>query len=126
MTSPGPRLRVALALLATLSLPSIAVAQTKPNVILVMSDDLGWGDVGFNGSTIARTPHLDEMAAHALRFTRFYAAAPVCSPTRGSAITGRHPYRYGVRFANVGHMRAEEVTLAEALRAQGYATGFFG
>jgi arylsulfatase A-like enzyme len=128
---PGPLvrstpLRTSLALLAFLSLPSIAGSREKPNVILVMSDDLGWGDVGFNGSSLAKTPHLDEMAANALRFNRFYAAAPVCSPTRGSAITGRHPYRYGVRFANVGHLREEEVTLADALRGRGYTTGFFG
>jgi arylsulfatase A-like enzyme len=126
MTSAKAPLRICLPLLAALSLPSISFAQEKPNVILVMSDDLGWGDVGFNGSTISKTPHLDEMAASGLRFTRFYAAAPVCSPTRGSALTGRHPYRYGIWFANTGHMKREEITLAEALRGHGYATGFFG
>jgi arylsulfatase A-like enzyme len=91
-----------------------------------MADDLGWGDPGFNGNTVIRTPHLDAMAAAGLRFTRFYAAAPVCSPTRGSCLTGRHPYRYGVFFANDGHLRDREVTLAEVLQAQGYATGHFG
>jgi arylsulfatase A-like enzyme len=103
-----------------------AASDDKPNVILVMCDDLGWGDVGFNGSKICKTPHLDEMAASSLRFTRFYAAAPVCSPTRGSAITGRHPYRYGIPFANRGHMKKQEITLAEALKTQGYTTGHFG
>ncbi len=103
-----------------------AAADGKPNVILVMCDDLGWGDVGFNGSQVCKTPHLDEMAASSLRFTRFYAAAPVCSPTRGSAITGRHPYRYGIPFANRGHMKEQEVTLAEALKTQGYTSGHFG
>ncbi len=99
---------------------------SKPNVILCMCDDLGWGDVGFNGSKIAKTPHLDAMAAKSLKFTRFYAGAPVCSPTRGSAITGRHPFRYGITFANTGHMKKQEVTLAEAVKTQGYATGHFG
>ncbi len=105
---------------------AVAASGNKPNVILVMCDDLGWGDVGFNGSQICKTPHLDEMAANSLRFTRFYSAAPVCSPTRGSAMTGRHPYRYGIFFANRGHMKKQEVTLAEALKTQGYVTGHFG
>ena len=98
----------------------------RPNIILCMCDDLGWGDTGFNGNKIIRTPHLDEMARHSLKFQRFYAAAPVCSPTRGSAITGRHPYRYGIHFANVGHMKKQEQTLAEILKAEGYMTGHFG
>lgn len=98
----------------------------KPNVILCMADDLGWGDTGFNGNSIIKTPHLDAMAKAGLRFSRFYSAAPVCSPTRGSCLTGRHPYRYGVFFANVGRMPKQEITLAEALKTQGYATGHFG
>ena len=98
----------------------------RPNVILCMADDLGWGDVGFNGGRIIKTPHLDEMAADSLRFTRFYSGAPVCSPTRGSCLTGRHPYRYGIFGANSGHVRKQEVTLAEAVKTQGYATGHFG
>ncbi len=97
-----------------------------PNVILLMADDLGWGDVGFNGNEVIRTPHLDAMAASGMRFTRFYAQAPVCSPTRGSCLTGRHPFRYGVFGANVGHLPAEEHTLAELLAERGYATGHFG
>ena len=104
----------------------LLVAAEKPNIILVMCDDLGWGDVGFNGNKIIRTPHLDAMAKNSLRFERFYAAAPVCSPTRGSCLTGRHPYRYGVYFANTGHMKTEELTLAELLKKHGYTTGHFG
>ncbi|MBP85441.1 MAG: N-acetylgalactosamine 6-sulfate sulfatase [Planctomycetaceae bacterium] len=103
-----------------------AAAAERPNIILMMCDDLGWGDVGFNGGKIIQTPHLDEMAKAGLRFERFYAAAPVCSPTRGSCITGRHPYRYGVFFANVGHMQEKELTLAELLKEHGYTTGHFG
>lgn len=112
------------------SLPSswlrAAGGTSKPNIILCMADDLGWGDPGFNGNRVIQTPHLDAMAGAGLRFTRFYSAAPVCSPTRGSCLTGRHPYRYGVFFANVGHLRREEITLAEALKTQGYTTGHFG
>ena len=99
---------------------------SPPNVILVMADDLGWGDVGFNGNEIIETPHLDEMAAAGIQLNRFYAAAPVCSPTRGSCLTGRHPYRYGIFSANTGHMLPPEQTLAELLRDHGYATGHFG
>ncbi len=126
MSTPKTPRRLSLALLAALSLPSVAAAPAKPNIILVMCDDLGWGDVGFNGSRICKTPHLDAMAAHALKFNRFYSAAPVCSPTRGSVITGRHPFRYGIWTANTGRMKKEEVTLAEALGTQGYTTGHFG
>jgi len=97
-----------------------------PNVVLLMTDDQGWGDVKYNGHESLQTPNLDAMAASSLRFERFYAAAPVCSPTRGSCMTGRHPFRYGVFGANAGHMRAEEVTIAEALRASGFTTGHFG
>ncbi len=99
---------------------------TYPNVILCMSDDQGWGDVGYNGHPVLRTPHLDQMAEEGVRFDRFYATTPVCSPTRGGFLTGRHPYRYGIRFANIGKMKAEEVTLPEVLREHGYRTGHFG
>ena len=103
-----------------------AEAADRPNVVLVMCDDLGWGDVGFNGNEIIQTPHLDEMAASGMTFNRFYAASAVCSPTRGSVVTGRHPYRYGIETANKGHMLPRELTLAELLKEQGYATGHFG
>ena len=97
-----------------------------PNVVLVMADDLGWGDTGYNGHPLLSTPNLDAMSAAGVRFDRFYAGAPVCSPTRGSCLTGRHPYRYGVTGANQGHLRAEETSLAEVLHEAGYATGHFG
>ena len=106
-------------ILASLLLGLVSIttqAADKPNVILIMCDDLGWGDVGFNGNKTIRTPHLDAMAKAGLKFNRFYAAAPVCSPTRGSCVTGRHPYRYGIPFANSGHMKPEELTLAELLK----------
>jgi len=105
---------------------SRTVPKDRPNVILAMTDDQGWGDTGYNGHKVLKTPALDAMARSGLRFNRFYSGAPVCSPTRGSAMTGRHPYRYGITFANVGHMPPDEVTLAEALKTQGYVTGHFG
>ncbi|MEZ5366192.1 MAG: sulfatase-like hydrolase/transferase, partial [Bryobacterales bacterium] len=110
---------------AALSAPAQASPE-HPNIILCMADDQGWGDTGYNGHPFLQTPNLDAMSRAGLRFDRFYAGAPVCSPTRGSALTGRHPYRYGIYTANAGHMRKQEVTLAEALKTQGYSTGHFG
>ena len=91
-----------------------------------MSDDQGWGDVGFNGNKDIITPNLDAMAADGVRFDRFYTASPICSPTRGSCLTGRFPYRFGILAAHTAGMRVGEYTIAEALRSEGYATGFFG
>jgi len=123
-------LRCAAGSAVAMALPSAIFSRTsgadRPNVILCMTDDLGWGDVGFNGNSIIKTPNLDAAAKAGLVFRRFYSGALVCSPTRGSCLTGRHPYRYGIFFANVGHMRKNEITLAEALKTRGYATGHFG
>ena len=99
----------------------------RPNVVRLMPDDMGWGDPRcFNADSPIRTPNIDAMAAAGLKFNRFYAAAPVCSPTRGACLTARHPFRYGVTSANVGHMKPEERTLAELLQKHGYTTGHFG
>ena len=99
---------------------------SKPNIILIMADDMGWGDAGFQGNDTILTPNLDKLAGGGIKFNRFYAAAPVCSPTRGSCLTGRHPYRYGIYGANVGKIRDKEITLAEAVKTIGYRTGHFG
>jgi arylsulfatase A-like enzyme len=97
----------------------------KPNFVLCMADDQGWGDVGYNGHPVLKTPVLDEMASTALRLDRFYAAHPVCSPTRGSVMTGRNPNRFAC--FSWGHtLRPQEVTIAEVLKEAGYATGHFG
>ena len=116
------------AILVVCALAAVCFAQTPaapPNIVLVMADDQGWGDVGFRGHEILQTPVLDEMAASGLRFDRFYSAAPVCSPTRASVLTGRHPNRMGC--FQWGHtLRTDEVTIAEVLQKTGYATGHFG
>jgi arylsulfatase A-like enzyme len=91
-----------------------------------MCDDLGYGDVGFNGSQLIKTPHLDAMAKRGARFERFYAGAPVCSPTRGTCLTGRHYLRYGITHANEGCLPSQEINLAQILKQHGYATGHFG
>ena len=100
--------------------------KSLPNVILVMSDDQGWGDVGFNGNAEVQTPNLDALAADGVKFDRFYAVSPLCSPTRGSCLTGRYPFRFGILAAHTGGMRVGEFTIAEMLKKKGYATGFFG
>ena len=100
-------------------------AAEKPNIVLVMADDQGWGEMAYNGHPVLKTPNFDQMAAAGLRFDRFYAAAPVCSPTRGSVMTGRHPNRFGC--FKWGHtLRPQETTVAEALKTTGYTTGHFG
>ena len=99
---------------------------STPNIILMMCDDLGYGDVGFNGNEIIKTPNLDRLANNGIRFTRFYAGGPVCSPTRGTCLTGRHYFRYGVTHANRGHLPTQEITLARMLKSFGYTTGHFG
>jgi len=110
-----------------LSVFSLQAAKAdKPNVIMIMSDDQGWGDVGFNDNDAIITPNLDKMAQGGVKFDRFYAASPLCSPTRGSCLTGRYPFRYGILAAHTGGMRVGEVTIAEALKKKGYQTGFFG
>ncbi len=108
------------------ALAAVIQEPARPNIVLFMTDDLGWGDTGFNGCRVDSTPNLDRMAAEGTILDRFYAAAPVCSPTRGSCLTGRHPYRYGIFGANTNHLPESEVTLAEMVKPLGYATGHFG
>jgi len=95
-------------------------------MIFIMCDDLGYGDVGFNGNRIIRTPHLDQMTREGACFTRFHTGGPVCSPTRGTCMTGRHYMRYGIGHANEGALPRQEITLAEIARQCGYRTGHFG
>lgn len=120
---------VAIAMIGCAGVPHGAMnthSDSLPNIILIMTDDQGWGDTGYYGHPHLKTPALDKMAHEGIRFDRFYAAAPVCSPTRGSCLTGRHPYRYGIFHANKGYLPCEEITLAEILLARGYETGHFG
>ena len=94
-------------------------------IALAMADDQVGGETDYNEHPYLKTPELDEMAARGLRFDRFYAAAPTCSPTRASILTGRHPNRSGV-FAPNHSTRPEEISIAQILRAAGYRTGHFG
>lgn len=117
---------VALGAAAGCATSSSHASDTPPNIILCMSDDQGWGDTGYNGHPILKTPYLDQMAAEGIQFDRFYAGSAACSPTRASCLTGRNPARMGITTANTGHMPPEEHTLADLLKQRGYRTGHFG
>ena len=106
----------------------------KPNIILILADDLGYGDLGCYGSEINETPHIDALAKGGLRFTDYHSAGAMCSPTRASILTGRYPQRFGRMFdgalsgttqRDLG-LPLEATTIAELLRKNGYATGCFG
>ena len=118
-------------------------AQSRPNVVLVLADDLGWADLGCYGADLHETPHLDRLASQAMRFTRAYAPAPVCTPTRASIMTGKHPARLHMTIWSEGALKGPtdrplqqadslhdlplaEVTLAEHFQKAGYLTALVG
>ena len=111
--------------------PTAAQAPERPNVIIIFTDDQGYGDVGAFGAEGYETPNLDRMAAEGNRFTDFYVAAPVCTPSRAALLTGSYPKRVGLAyrvlfpFSPTG-LNPEEVTIAEMLKARGYATAAVG
>lgn len=100
---------------------------SRPNIVVILADDQGWGDLGINGNPAARTPHLDNLARQGARFDRFFVQ-PVCAPTRAEFLTGRWHPRGGVHGVSTGAERLDldESTIADILRKAGYATGCFG
>jgi len=114
-------------LLLLLSTPvAFSALPVRPNVVIVMTDDQGWGDVGYYGHPYLKTPNLDAMAAAGLRCDRYYSVCGVCSPTRAAQLTGRHHDRMSITYANTGRMLNREITIAELAKTQGYTTGHFG
>ena len=117
-------------LLSLLSLYArLDAANELPNFIYCITDDQGWGDVGYNGHPVIKTPNLDAMAAEALRCDRFYAAASVCSPTRATVVTGRNNWRVNISSPTAfgeASLPKEEITLAEYLKPLGYTSAHFG
>lgn len=113
------------AFLVFLGGPSLAAETKRPHIIFVMADDMGWGQTGYRNHPVLKTPNLDAMAANGLRFERFYAGGPVCSPTRASVLTGRSHDRTGV-LSHGYALRLQEKTIASALNEAGYVTGHFG
>ena len=106
--------------------PTPAADLGPPNVILILADDLGWGDLGSYGNTAVKTPHLDRLAAEGARFTSFYVPAPICAPSRAGLMTGRFPPRVGIPWNPPTRLREDEVVIAQVLKARGYATGMMG
>ena len=123
------RFTYAAALFVLLS-AAFASAAERPNILLVLCDDLGYGDLGCYGHEVVQTPNIDKFAAQGLRLTDCYAAAPNCSPSRTGMMTGRTPYRVGVYnwipFLSPIHVRESEITIAKLLQGNGYDTCHVG
>ena len=127
-------------LICIISSLHIGQAQDQPNIVLLFADDAGYADFGFQGSKIMKTPNLDKLAKQGVRFTQAYVTHPTCGPSRAGLITGKSQYRFGYEENNVpGFMSAvsaadgaemglpvEEITMADYLKRQGYATAFYG
>ena len=125
--------RIVLTALLLAAAPAAGRAGQGPNVIILLADDLGCGDLGCYGAGDVRTPHIDALAAAGIRMTSYYAPAPICAPSRAAMLTGRYPSRAGMSALrnvpsgmNEPGMPAGEVTVAELARRRGYATGVFG
>ncbi|MEO2036190.1 MAG: sulfatase-like hydrolase/transferase, partial [Planctomycetaceae bacterium] len=105
-------------------------AAEQPNFVIIFADDMGYGDLGCFGHPTIKTPHLDAMAGRGMKFTQFYVASSVCTPSRAGLLTGRLPIRSGLSKvlipSSTGGMPADEITLAEALSEAGYATACIG
>jgi arylsulfatase A len=118
-----------LVLLVCVIAPAVA-AEARPNIVLFLADDLGYGELGCYGNEAAITPNLDRFAAEGLKLTDCHSACPVCSPSRSALLTGRHPYRNGVfTWIPEGspiHLRTSEITLPTLLRDAGYDTCHVG
>ncbi|MGD9855932.1 MAG: sulfatase [Planctomycetaceae bacterium] len=111
-----------------------SIAADRPNFVIILADDLGYGDLACYGNTVNRTPHLDRMAAEGIRFTDFHANGPMCSATRAALLTGQYQHRFGRHFEGAlspdsqptNGLPLEAVTIAEVLKDAGYATGMYG
>jgi arylsulfatase A-like enzyme len=131
-----------IAIMCTAMPHAVSAQFNRPNIILVLIDDMGWRDLGCTGSDFYRTPNIDALAQGGMRFTQAYAAAPICSPTRASILTGQHPARLGMtdwlpgrrdmpsqkllRPQLTNHLPDDSITLAEALQKRGYRTAHIG
>ena len=128
-----------LVILAGIILPACTAEsedKVKPNFVFVLVDDLSWSDLSYNGSVVYETPNVDKLASQGMVLSDFYSGGPVCSPTRASILTGKYTARTGITTYLITperdapyvthHLPLEELTIAEALKEQDYATGYFG
>lgn len=131
-----------LAFLTTACKPDARLQSSRPNIVFILADDMGWADLPVYGNSFNEAPHLTKMASEGMRFTDAYAACPVCSPTRASIMSGQYPARVGVIDFIPGHWRPFEevtvpsnrtqylpeeiITIGESMQEAGYATGYFG
>src|SRR5258705_13185206 len=102
------------------------VTPKKPNIIFIMADDLGYGDLGCYGQTKIKTPNIDRLAAEGMRFTQCYAGSTVCAPSRSALMTGQHTGRTRIRGNDAVPLRPDDITVAEVLQKRGYKTGAIG
>ncbi|SNR31331.1 Arylsulfatase A [Lutibacter agarilyticus] len=126
-------------LIGILTLSNIIIAQEKPNIIVILSDDAGYADFGFQGSEIMKTPHLDKLASEGMKFKQAYVTAAVCGPSRAGLLTGRYQQRFGFEENNVSGYMSEscladdemglpldQKTIGDYMKSLGYSTGYFG
>ena len=131
MTALRERSMKSLPAFMVLGVVTSVAAAGKPNIVLILADDLGYGDIGCYGHKVNRTPHIDALAAAGMRFTDFHANGPMCSPTRAALLTGMYQQRFGPRLESALSPKRDRdhglplnaVTIAEALKTVGYATG---
>ena len=120
-------MRLLAVVVAFLLLISASVIARQPNVVVILTDDQGWGDLSLHGNTNLQTPNIDQLAEQGAQFDRFFVC-PVCSPTRAEFLTGRYHPRSGVYSTSAGgeRMNLDESTIADAFKAAGYKTAAFG
>lgn len=103
---------------------------SRPNIVLILADDMGYGDIGAFGNASVQTPHIDRIASEGVSLTQHYAGAPVCAPSRAALLTGRYPHRTGaidtLEGRGLDRLSPREITLADVLKSAGYATGLIG